>query len=161
MRSYMTTQIFFEIFFWGGPKRDADRDGAGKRKTVGTRRKSESRPGMSGFPDVTGRVETCAGSDRRGPVQNRTGTQGFGDPYTIHCTTGPEPFAGAGGAAGKGSAKLRTISYKMRMACAVLFLRAPCYAIRTRSRHRLRALRGSRSRNAGRICRSCQPAASP
>ena len=24
-----------------------------------------------------------------GPVQNRTGIQGFGDPYTIRCTTGP------------------------------------------------------------------------
>ena len=27
---------------------------------------------------------------RCGPVQNRTGIQGFGDPYTIRCTTGPE-----------------------------------------------------------------------
>src|SRR5258708_13833735 len=27
--------------------------------------------------------------DSCGPVQNRTGIQGFGDPYTIHCTTGP------------------------------------------------------------------------
>lgn len=29
------------------------------------------------------------GRKKCGPVQNRTGIQGFGDPYTIHCTTGP------------------------------------------------------------------------
>ena len=44
-------------------------------------------PSLKTKPADNQRVDGC------GPVQNRTGIQGFGDPYTIHCTTGPVLFA--------------------------------------------------------------------